>query len=346
MAKFEKRKSGWLARVRKKGIDQARTFDTKKEAAEWASSLERKIDEYGKNADEVARHRLSRKTLRETFVRYVDEVSPRKKGRETALRENQRFQQMATSQNHSPLPDLMDKPISSIKSFHIAEWKMTRLSTVKESSVAREKNFLCNVFTMAREWGYIEESPLSSVKFSDDRSASRDRRVSEEEIKQVLFALDHWEDHKVPETPAQTVALLWKLCIETAMRQQEVKYLVASEIDFDNRVINLAAERTKEKKKKTLALSSEAVRLLNLGKADDDYWFASSKLNVSSIFSIAVRKALINDLEFRDSRHEALTRLSEKLTPFELAKQAGHTDMNRTLKYFRKTAKDFSCKLA
>ena len=191
-------------------------FDTKKEAVDWAANLERKIDDYGKNAEEVVRHQLYRKTLRETFVRYVDEVSPMKKGRETALRESQRFSQMATNSGHSPLPELMDKPISSIKSFHIAEWKMTRLKTVKESSVSREKNFLCNVFSMAREWGYIETSPFSAVKFSDDRSATRDRRISQEETEQVYFALDHWENRCVPETPAQIVALMWSLCIENS----------------------------------------------------------------------------------------------------------------------------------
>ena len=345
MAKLEQRKNGWLARIRRKGVDQSKTFDTKREAELWLRDLERKIDGFGKDSKEVETFHLKTTTLRETFERYIQEISPHKKGRNTVLHEQRRYNQMAVNPDHAPLPELMDKPISQIQSYHIAEWKMSRLKAVKETSVSRDKNFLCHVFSMALEWGYIQQSPFKGVKFKEDRSASRERRISEEEVAQVLFALDHWDKQIPPETPNQMIGLMWCLCIETAMRQQEVKLLKSHEVDLENRVIDLEAERTKEKKRKTLALTTEAVRLLKLGHTGKEYWFGSEKFNISNMFSKAVRKTTIDDLEFRDSRHEALTRLSEQLTPFELAKQAGHTDMNRTLKYYRKTARDFSSKL-
>ena len=227
----------------------------------------------------------------------------------------------------------MDIRMSKIEPHHIAEWKLNRLNHVTNGSVIRDKNFLSHVFSTAKEWGYIEDTPFGGkVKFIEDDDSDRERGVSDQEIEEILFILDDWDRQRKPETPREIVALLWCTCLETGMRLQEVKFLEASEIDFESGVIDLPKEKVKEKRKKSVALTQEAIRLIKLGKTKERYWFDSNKMNVSSIFSLASSKTTIENLQFRDSRHEALTRLSEKLKPFELARQAGHRDMNRTLK--------------
>lgn len=332
--------------MQKLGVRESKTFDLKKEAIAWAEQKEEEIGAMGDSEREVAKVRRKKMTLRQCFERYLKEVSPKKKGKETALREGKRFMQFCTNSSHEPLGNLMDKSMSKIEPHHIAEWKLNRLNHVANSSVIRDKNFLSHVFSTAKEWGYIEETPFGGkVKFNEDDDSDRERRVTEQEIEEILFILDDWDRQRKPETPREKVALLWCLCLETGMRLQEVKFLEAGELDLASGVIDLPKEKVKEKRKKSVALTEEAIRLIELGKTEGKYWFDSSKLNVSSIFSLASGKTTIDDLQFRDSRHEALTRLSEKLKPFELARQAGHRDMNRTLKYYRKTAREYGQKL-
>ncbi|UYM14295.1 tyrosine-type recombinase/integrase [Endozoicomonas euniceicola] len=349
MATFEKRKHGWFVRVQKKGVREGRTFDTRTDAKAWADKREKEIDDLGSNAGEVAEASRNKVSLKEVMERYIKEVSSKKEGAQSFKRERQRFAQMAINPEHWPLNELMDTLVADIEPHHIGEWKTTRLNFVKPGTVRRERNFLSHVFTMAVEWGYIKETPFGKkVKFNDLKDGERDRGVADSEIEEMIFALDDWDGKTKPATTRQVVALLWSLCLETAMRLQEAQFLTLEEVDLKNGVIDLPAHRCKEKRKKTLGLSTRAIDLLNLGKdSGGNYWFgdATAKIAVSSVFSHASNKTDIDDLQFRDSRHEALTRLAEKLEPFELARQAGHTNMNRTLKYYRKTAREFGSKL-
>ena len=346
MATFEKRKHGWLVRVQKLGVRESKTFDNKEEGATWAKNREDEIARMGESEREVAKAKRQKVTFRQCFERYLKQVSPKKKGKESALREGKRFRQFCINPSHDPLGKLMDSSMSEIEPHHIAEWKLNRLNHVANSSVIRDKNLLSHVFSMAKEWGYIEETPFGGkVKFNEDEDTDRERGVTDDEIEEMLFVLDDWDRERKPETSREMVALLWCLCLETGMRLQEVKYLEPDEVDLNAGVIDLPREKVKEKRKKTVALTSEAIRLIQLGRAEGKYWFGCETLGVSSIFSMASKKTTAVDLQFRDSRHEALTRLAEKLKPFELARQAGHRDMNRTLKYYRKTAREFGQKL-
>ena len=183
MATFEKRKHGWLARVQKLGVRESKTFDVKKDAEAWASQRENEIEAMGESEREVAKVRRQKKTLRQCFERYIKEVSPKKKGKETALREIKRFMQFCTNPTHEPLGRLMDKKMSVIEAHHIAEWKLNRLNHVCNGSVVRDKNFLSHVFSTAKEWGYIEETPFGGkVKFNEDEDSDRERGVTDKEI--------------------------------------------------------------------------------------------------------------------------------------------------------------------
>ena len=346
MATFEKRKYGWFARINKYGVREGRTFDTKKQAEDWAEKREAEVVLLGTGSEMVDEAIRRKVTFKACFERYITEISSKKAGTDTELREQRRYIQFSSNPAHNPLPTLMDKPVSTIKPHHISEWKTTRLNHVSKSSVLREKNFLSHVFSMAKEWGYISETPFGGkVKFEGDSESERERGVSQQEIKEMLYILDDWDGKRKPESTKEKVALLWCLCLETGMRMQEVKYLELDEVDLHAGVIDLPKHKVKEKRKKSVGLTLEAIRLMKLGQVDGRYWFGTDGVNVSGIFSQASKRTTAEGLQFRDSRHEGLTRLSEKLEPFELARQAGHRDMNRTLKYYRKTAREFGQKL-
>lgn len=67
--------------------------------------------------------------------------------------------------------------------------------------------------------------------------------------------------------------------------------------------------------------------------------------SVTQAFDRARRKAKIDDLRFHDLRHEATSRLAEKLQLHELAKVTGHRDMRMVARYSHPREEDLARKL-
>jgi integrase len=63
-------------------------------------------------------------------------------------------------------------------------------------------------------------------------------------------------------------------------------------------------------------------------------------------FERAVKRAGIEDLHFHDLRHEATSRLAEKLpNVIELAAVTGHKDLRMLKRYYHPRAEDLALKL-
>ncbi|MES9927701.1 MAG: site-specific integrase [Candidatus Thiodiazotropha sp. 6PDIVS] len=337
MASFQKTKSGaWRAQVRKLGIRDSSTFDTKREAQEWAAKRETEIVSTGgqKNI-----HKQTK--LTELFDRYADTVSIHKGGQNT---EGKRLSYFAN--NHPSISVLVAKEalVSDVRKEDIAIWRDARLQAVKPSTVLREKNLLCNVFTKAVEWGIIDVSPFKGLSWPKEPER-RERSITEEEIDRMVFCLGDWDRQTTPQTNDQRIAATFLFAIETAMRQGEIKFLQVSEVFLEERVIRLPSNRTKERRKKVVGLSSEALRILSLCKTEGSDWFGVSAIDISSRFQLARKNAGIENLVFHDTRHEAITRLAEVLNPFELARQVGHIDLSELNTYYEKQADQFAFKL-
>ncbi|GAA4084278.1 tyrosine-type recombinase/integrase [Zhongshania borealis] len=337
MASIQKTAAGcWRAQVRKLGIRDSGTFDSKREAQEWAAKRETEIVSSG------GKKNLHKQTLiPDLFDRYAQTVSIHKGGRNT---EGKRLQYFAY--NHPSIADLVAQGVnvSGVRKEDIASWRDERLKVVKPSTVLREKNLLCNVFSKAVEWGIVEESPFKGLSWPKEPER-RERAISVDEIDSMVFCLGDWDRKSKPSCNDHKIAAMFLLAIETAMRQSEIKYLNHSEVCISERVIRLSAIRTKERRKKVIGLSSEAVRLLEVCKTDGADWLGASSIDVSSRFQIARKNAGIYDLVFHDTRHEGITRLAELLNPFELARQVGHKDLGELNTYYEKQADQFAHKL-
>ena len=347
MATFNKTAKGkWRTQVARQGVRDSGTFDTKREAQRWAIQREEEIEQGLKNKPE--RPKI---TLSQLFKRYTEEVSATK-AKSGEVYEIKRLDFIP--QSHPVFKELaeMEVPIQDITSDYISRWKNLRLLEVKKSTVLRERNLISNVFSMAVEWGYIKVSPFKGVSWPQE-TEGRDRPVSKQEIDLMLLCLDDWDKKTKPVTNAQKVAAMWCLALETAMRQREIKLLQPHEVDLENKVIRLIAgttrdnRRTKEGRKKMLALNSEAIRILKLCHCPDaNNWFGvSNSMAISGYFRKARINANIDDLRFHDSRHEAVTRLSDKLNVMELSRQTGIRDLKILMRYYEKQADDFVGKL-
>jgi len=73
--------------------------------------------------------------------------------------------------------------------------------------------------------------------------------------------------------------------------------------------------------------------------------FDVTKESLDALFRKAKRKALIEDLTFHDTRHEAITRLAKKLNVLELARMVGHRDLKMLMIYYNETAENLAKKL-
>jgi integrase len=66
---------------------------------------------------------------------------------------------------------------------------------------------------------------------------------------------------------------------------------------------------------------------------------------MSTLYRKAVKTTPIENLTFHDSRHEAITRLADKLDVLELARMVGHKNINQLMTYYNKTAEQLAAKL-
>ncbi len=78
MATFTKRKDGqWQAKIRRRGYPVvSKTFGTKAKAERWARIIEREMDD----GSFVSRTEAESTTLKEALQRYLNEITPTKKG--------------------------------------------------------------------------------------------------------------------------------------------------------------------------------------------------------------------------------------------------------------------------
>jgi integrase len=123
------------------------------------------------------------------------------------------------------------------------------------------------------------------------------------------------------------------------MRAGEILSLGHQSVDFVGRVAHLLD--TKNGDDRDVPLSRAAVRLFKSWRG----WTVDSA-SLDTLFRKARKRAGLAGFTFHDSRAEALTRMSSKLDPFELARVSGHKDMGILLsRYYRKTASEIARKL-
>ena len=142
MASFRKRGPyQWQAQVRKTGHPtQTKTFETRAEAEKWARGIEVEMD----TGAFVSRVEAESTTLHELLERYLDEVTPLKKGAEP---ETNRLRAMMRH-------PLARRFVAGIRGVDIARWRDERLRKVSPATVKRDLVLLGHVFEVARkEWG-------------------------------------------------------------------------------------------------------------------------------------------------------------------------------------------------
>ena len=326
MASFRKRGPWqWQAQVRKKGQPlQSKTFETRAEAEQWARAIEFEMDK----GVFVSRAEAESTTLKELFERYLDEVTPLKKG---AASETNRLKALMR------LP-LARRYVAGIRGMDIARFRDERLRKVTPSTVKRNLVLLGHVFEVARkEWGIYLHNPVRDIKIPAD-NRPRDRRLQAGEEARLL---DACQARRNP-----WLLPIVQLALETTMRQGELIRLRWEHIDLNRRTAHLPD--TKNGESRTVPLSTTAIRVLRaLPRSLHGQAFPGVTTEaIKRAYIRAVRRAGIENLRFHDLRHEATTRLFEKgLNIMEVASVTGHKDLRMLRRYTHLKAEDLARKL-
>ncbi|SFI51001.1 site-specific integrase [Nitrosomonas sp. Nm34] len=198
---------------------------------------------------------------------------------------------------------------------------------MKAGTVLRDWNLITHALNIAKnEWKWLLENPIKEVKRPKE-PPHRERRIEQDEIDRLLFALGY-EYTEEPETISARVGAALIFAIETAMRTGEIASLTWTYVDIEKRVAHLPM--TKNSFARNVPLSSEAIRIIEQLKSVNESAESVFNLRTSQIDALlrkAKGRAMIEDLHFHDTRAEAITRLAKKVDILTLARISGHRDM-------------------
>lgn len=325
MASYEKRGNRWRAFVRRLGVSRTATFPTKSDAVSWAASVEAEILS-GKSG------KIPDKKFADLLDRYAADVSVNKKGERW---ERSRLKKLASM----PIGAV---PLRSLAPTDFVKWRDDRLREVSPASVSREMSLLSHACTIAiNEWNWLREHPLRKVR-KPASSKPRDRRITNNEIERILSACGYSHDSH-PGNAKSRAGAAFLFAIETAMRAGEIVKLTWDRVDMGKRVARLA--ETKNGASRNVPLSSEAVRILKQLPVVKETCFGLTSSTLDAQFRKAKKRAMIDDLHFHDTRHEAITRLAKKLDVLDLARMVGHRDLKMLMVYYNATAEELAQRL-
>ena len=341
MATFRKRGKTTTAIIRRKGVTQSKTFQTKGAAMIWANGIE------GAIGTGVSMGQPD-KTFRDVLIKYRDEVTPKKVSFE---KETVRIDAMLRDEKW------IDTRLGDLTTAAFTEFRDRRLKTMKASgallkpdTVSRELTILSGACTIAtKEWKWFVHNPFHGCSHPKP-SPHRRRRPSPDELERIIFCSQYKPLTRPTSIRARTGAAAL-FAIETAMREGEIAALRWSEINFNAHTLTVATVEERGGKTDAAArevpLSEEAERILIQLKPDDpgQFVFGLSADQIGNNFRIICDKALVVGLTFHDLRHEATTRLARKIDIADLARTIGHADLKALMIYYNPTGEELAARL-
>ena len=222
MASITKRGNSYRVRVKYKGKNYTKTFQSKALAKEWANRKEQQLKSY--TSGELGKN----KTVADAFDKYANEASIHKKGHRWEVIRLAKFKAY----------DFADIPLETLKPVDIAEWRDMRMKEVSGATVRRDMNLIGSVFSICvKEWNYLPDNPVTYVK-RPPNNKPRDRRVSDAEIEELKKKLGYDVGAAIA-TKTALVGAYFLLAIETGMRLGEKCKLRACDIFIDDHFVRL-----------------------------------------------------------------------------------------------------------
>ena len=324
-------------KIRRNGAKPSRTFETLKAARAWRAVQLGKIvaDDY------VDRRKEKRTNLRDLLERYLNDVTPSKKG---SRQEASRLRMWMRS-------DLASYSIAGVEPSDVAAWIADRKAEGKApTTISNAVNLLSAVFGKAREWGYNIDNPCRGVSRPSPR-APRFAILDKDEQVKLLEACRRgppWLYHVV------------KLALTTGMRQGEIRRM--EWVHLHDTHVHLPETKNGQARDVILTAAGAAAvdELRKLPRRLDGWVFGDpDKLSADGGFTEwqvqqAYRDAAnwaqenlgVKRLTFHDLRHVSLTALADYHGDvIELARTSGHKTLGVLARYVNRSPEEAAKRL-
>jgi integrase len=340
---------GWQARVIRKGFPtRSKTFRGKKEAEQWARSIESEMDK-GVWRDYS---RAETTTVADMLARYAREVLPDKKARQST---ESLIKILTESElGHMPLAAVSPESVAAYRDHRLKTISKKTGKPVAPQTVRHALSLLSRVVNIAmKEWGIplAHGNPCLQIKMPTP-AKSRDRRLLDDEETRLLIACA--ESRNPYLRPAVIFAIQtamragemlekWELNKESGSQEKKSIGLQWSDVDLQKRTAHLPT--TKNGEARTVPLSSRAIRVLSdlPHNPNDPRVFGTTYEGIHQSFVRACKRAGIEDLRFHDLRHEATSRFFEKgLREMQVAAITGHKTLQMLKRYTHLKAEDLA----
>lgn len=335
MASIRQRDGKWQARIRRQGFAPIeKTFQSRQDAEKWARAVEREQD----MGAYVCRTEAESTTLNQLIERYKIEVVPAFRGAHTEVG---RLANIASA--------IGKLSLTAVTPLVVASYRDQRLKSVTPSTVLRELQTLSAMLNHARrEWSIPISNAVEAIRRPSPNRA-RDRRLEPEEETRLMDALESKGRNDKGQLQAGTrnpwIKPIVRLALETAMRRGELLSLRWKNININNRTAYLPM--TKNGESRTIPLSSAAKAVLQgLPRSIDGRVFPVTPNALKHAWERACGAAGIIDLHFHDLRHEAASRMADRLPNIiELAAVTGHKDVKMLARYYHPRVEELARKL-
>ena len=332
MASLQRKNDRWQARVRRIGhTPRTKSFINRADALRWIRQTEQELDRSALAYDPAS---LERTTVADLLRRYVQDVTPDKRGHASEAKRIEVFLRY----------DWANLTLARITPQTFTRHRDKRLKEVEAGTVIRELGLLRTVFEVARkEWDVpLNANPLANVR-KPKAATGRTRRLLTDELKALLSACidsrNGWLEPGI------------RLAIETGMRRGELLNMRRTDLDLTSSLLTIP--ETKTDIPRTIPLSENAVLILRSlqGTATDDRLIPVTANAFRLAWERCKHRAAkhlpgIADLRFHDLRHEAVSRFFELgLNVAEVASISGHRDPRMLFRYTHLKPQDIVTKL-
>lgn len=300
----------------------AETFDTLSEARAFRdskrASLELDPDALRVLASRARKSEIRDMTLSKALKRYLEEVTPTKKGakvEEGYIKKIQRHKIAKTSLYQVSPEDVL----SFLDGLVRDREGPLKGQPLTDESKRKYAALLSNLYEIARKrWRMQVNNPVRDIELPPPCKA-RKRRLEGNEEQRLMEALKASRNRLMP--------ALIQLAIETCMRQGELLKLCWEDLRLAKGHGTAILHDTKNGEDRIAPLSARAVAILEglPRPLKGGPVFPMTKNSVRTAWDYACRRAGIEGLRFHDLRHEATSRLFEMgLDRVEAASITGH----------------------
>src|SRR5437667_6486477 len=219
-----------------------------------------------------------------------------------------------------------NRPLGQITREEIEAWRRERMTTSRPATINRDLSTLRRMFSLAVEWGLLEESPMQGIKFLRENNA-RTRYLSLEECQRLIASC-----------MAPHIRAMVSVALHSGMRLGEILNLRWYDLDFSSGFILVRDSKNGESRHVPMDATLFALFRAYPHRPSTDLVFSSPAgghiVDVRTGFLNSCKRAGLIDLHFHDLRHTFASQfVMAGGNLFILKSVLGHKSLAMTTRY-------------